>query len=461
MRSRSQILAATIVVLAVALGGNVLDRSVGTKPEPALRSGEADSGVWYCPHGGGQKDWTVTLEIANPGERPSTVRVSSFGDHKPSAGDTYDVAPGTTLAVPAEAVGRGAASMVEYFGGWVAVGWVSHAGGGETGVAAEPCTDHTASRWFAPDGETTQGQDAYLVVMNPFSARAVFDVVLFTKDRAPVRASDLTEVLVAPGRSVALSLNDKALDEAAVGAEVDVTRGRVAVSSLGVGSVGGIRSAIATSDDQALRTFLSAGSAGDLSTVIVMEPSLSQTRFDATLRNPAQPGPAGGLTEQAQPGQSAQTYPVTVSGPSSVEVTTTGGAPVVTALRVAGPTNDPGATAEATAPASSWVVTPTVACDPNVPGLVLVDPGTTAARVTLHALPDGEGAVPRDVTVVVPAGRAIGAPARFLSVDPTAAVLVTASGGTILASGSSSSCGKEGIAGFAVASGIPVPASAG
>ena len=32
--------------------------------------------------------------------------------------------------------------------------------------------------WFAPDGTTEQGEDAYLVVMNPFAVDAVFDVVL-------------------------------------------------------------------------------------------------------------------------------------------------------------------------------------------------------------------------------------------------------------------------------------------
>ena len=43
--------------------------------------------------------------------------------------------------------------------------------------------------WFAPDGTTEQGEDAYLVVMNPFAVDAVFDVVLFTPKRAPIRSS--------------------------------------------------------------------------------------------------------------------------------------------------------------------------------------------------------------------------------------------------------------------------------
>src|SRR5204863_9196354 len=103
---------------------------------------------------------------------------------------------------------------------------------------------------------------------NPFSARAVFDVALFTKDRAPVRASSLTDVLLAPHRSTALSLNDQALDESAVSAEVEVRRGRVAISSLGLGSAGGIRSAVGSIASQATRTFLTSTSPAGRSDVV-------------------------------------------------------------------------------------------------------------------------------------------------------------------------------------------------
>ena len=90
-----------------------------------------------------------------------------------------------------------------------------------------------APTWFAPDGTTEQGEDAYLVVMNPFAVDAVFDVVLFTPKRAPIRNSALTDHVLRPGKSVAFRLNAFAEGEAAVGAEVDVSFGRVAVSSAG------------------------------------------------------------------------------------------------------------------------------------------------------------------------------------------------------------------------------------
>ena len=83
--------------------------------------------------------------------------------------------------------------------------------GGEIGVGAEPCAPATSPTWFAPDGTTEQGEDAYLVVMNPFAVDAVFDVVLLTPKRAPIRSSELTDHVLRPGKSVAFRLN--AFDE--------------------------------------------------------------------------------------------------------------------------------------------------------------------------------------------------------------------------------------------------------
>ena len=105
--------------------------------------------------------------------------------------------------------------------------------GGEIGVGAEPCAPAHGPTWYAPDGTTEQGEDAYLIVMNPFAVDAVFDVVLFTPKRAPIRNSALTDRVLRPGRSVAFRLNAFAEGEPALGAQVDVSLGRVAVSSWG------------------------------------------------------------------------------------------------------------------------------------------------------------------------------------------------------------------------------------
>ena len=82
------------------------------------------------------------------------------------------------------------------------------------------------------------------MVMNPFAVDAVFDVVLLTPKRAPIRNSELTDHVLGPGKSVAFRLNAFDEGDPAVGAEVDVSLGRVAVSSLGITRDGGIRSVI-------------------------------------------------------------------------------------------------------------------------------------------------------------------------------------------------------------------------
>ena len=458
MSSRGQALLAIAVAAFVAAAGVFLDRSIGVRGRPAARSPATTSGAWLCPHGGGPKDWTVTLEVANPGTDAATLRVTSLGAEKPSRPKAYEVGPGATLAIPAEADGRGSSSFVEFFGSWVAVGWVAHAGGEETGAAAEPCVRETAAtRWFDADGTSVEGEDAYLIVMNPFGAQAIFDLVLYTKDRAPIRYSEWTRYSLPPRRSVAFLLNDQALDEAAVGAELDVTRGRVAASSLGVSTIsGGIRSVIGTSGDPPQRTYLAVAGEGGQSTLTALAPGLSQTQFDATLLSGDPPQPADALTDQRQGAQSAEGYQVLANGASAVDVVASGDG-VIVSRRAAGLVNDTGSTGGVPGPAPAWVVMPTAACDPNIPGLALVNPGDLPAEVTLHVLPRPGQPAPPDVTVSVPPARIMPGPKDFLAADPHAAILVTASTGTVIASGASSSCGLEGRSAFAVATGIPVP----
>ena len=78
--------------------------------------------------------------------------------------------------------------------------------------------------------------------------------------------------------------------------------------------------------------------------------------------------------------------------------------------------------------------------------------------MTLHVLPVAGENAPTDVTVRVRAGRVTAAPADFLAAAPLSAVLVT-SDAPVVATGASSSLGVNGVAGYAVAVGLPVPPS--
>jgi uncharacterized protein DUF5719 len=460
MRSRGQIVLTAAIVAVVALTGVFLDRSVGVRDRSNASEPSTSSGAWLCPHGAGPKDWSVTLEVANPGEATATVRVTSLGADRPGNSKAYEVPPGTTLAIPAKARDREASSYVEYFDSWVAVGWVAHAEGSvgaENGVAAEPCAPGSTGRWFAPEGTSVEGEDAYLIVMNPFDAPAILDVVLYTKGGPPARIGEWSGFTVAPHRSAAFLLSERVVNEEALSAEVDVSRGRVAVASLGVSAAaGGIRSAIGLAGDPPLRTYLPVAGQGGRSTLTVVVPGTGPATFDATLLSDGVPQPAGALTDQRQGAQSAEVAEVLSEGASAIDLVASGEA-VVVARRSAGLVNDSGSTAGVLGPASGWVVLPTAACDPNTPALALVNPGDQPAEVTLHILPRAGEPPATDVTVSVPPARTVAAPEDFLAQDAHAAVLVTATTGTVIASGASSSCGQEGISAFAVAVGIPLP----
>jgi hypothetical protein len=153
--------------------------------------------------------------------------------------------------------------------------------------------------------------------------------------------------------------------------------------------------------------------------------------------------------------QTAQAYNDATTGASALRLAEQpgSGGSFVGSVTALGEGSDIAATAGAT-PGSSWVVLPTVAGDPSTPGMVVTNPGTSAASVTLHVLAAGG---PNDVTIDVSAGSSASVPPAFLSADTTAGILVTATTGEVIPAGASQSLGRNGIAGYAIAVGVPIP----
>lgn len=449
-----------LLLLAIVVGAGVgLDRAEPS-PRAALPSQVASSGAWFCPHGGGL-GWQTTLYVTNPGEVSVQVRVTPLTSKRPESPDSYVVDPGTERRIPVTSTDPAASSFLEYFGGWVAASWVTTAGGEQSGVAAEPCAPEPGIRWLAPDGSTQKGEDADVVVMNPFDVDAVIDVVVLSQRPAPIRDSVFTNLRVPPHRSLILRLNRVSLDEPAAAAEVLARTGRVAVASLGVSGDGGIRSALAVpaAADRAL--LAGTGDVGQ-STIVVMAPGEAETTFGATLLSGEaptagdDPQAAGDLTQVTQVGQSAGAYPLITQDPSLVDLQVTQGtAPVAAVRRTQGQEGDPGATSGTAAPAAAWVISPTIAGEPSHPGVVLGNPSTSPVEVALSLL--GGSGVIEQLTVSVPANSAVSVPAGFLEQDPAGTVLAVATDGSFVAVSASSSLGREGVASYAVAAGIPVP----
>jgi hypothetical protein len=452
LRPRGRLALAALTAVALTAAGAAADRSEPRRSS-ALATRAPSSGAWLCPHGGG-REWTTHLYVANPGSTASRIRVTTMGTGQEAEPSTATVPPGSEVRLDVPSDDAAAASYVEFFGAWVAAGWVTSAGDAASGVAAEPCAAEPGTRWFAADGSTEQGQDAHIVVMNPFDVDAVVDVTVFSR-RAPIRQSSFTNVPVASHHSVLMRLNTVSADEPAAAAEVVAHAGRVAVASLGVSRDGGIRSALATTAPST-RVLLSGTRDVGQSTLAIMAPDPDEARFGATLLSEEEPEPAGGLTASAQSGQSARAYPLITQGPSVVEVRASSDSPPIVAVRRSeGENGDPGATGGTPTAAATWVVLPTVGGSPNAPGMVLGNPGSTPVEVALTLL--GADGVVDDTSVSVPPTSAVGVPVGFIERDPFGAVVATSVDGAFVAAGASSSLGQEGVAAYAAGAGVPVP----
>jgi len=448
VRGQALFALASVVVVVGALAW--LDRSGVETPAP-LPKGSAASGAWICPHGGGS-ELSVVLSLANPGATPVHARVTELGSGRAGSSESYDVAAGSTLRIEEVPEDRAAATYVEYFGGWIGAGWVAST---EDGVAAEPCAADAATRWFLPDGTTQLGEDAYVIVANPFAVAAVMDVVLYTADNAPIRHTEWTDLVVPARRSVALHLNTRIKGEPVVAAVLDVTVGRVAAASLGVSDGTGVRSSLGWTEPATGATFPLMQGSGQIE-LLLLSTRGESIRFGATELSEGQPRPAGGLTEQEHGPAAARAYaiPIEEPGPAAIDLFTLEDAPVVGALRARGPGEDLGATAGAVTAAEGWIVLPATARAPATPGAVLVNDGDRDVVATVQLLPHDGGTAAAPVTVPVPAHSAAAVPPEFWASSPRAALLVRSEGGPLVALAASTS---EQNFGYALSMGVPLP----
>ncbi|MET0800240.1 MAG: DUF5719 family protein [Actinomycetota bacterium] len=473
MRARGQGFLTLLLAGILAVGGVAFDRLGPKEPAPAPE-GSVETGAWLCPHGGG-KGYEGTVFLANPGETEVSTRVTGLTAEGVSETSEVDVPPGGQVEVSVPARDRAASTFVETFGGWVAAGWLVRGAGGEPGLGAEPCTPQASRSWFSAGATTGEGETSFLVVMNPFSTDAVLDVAMFATDRAPVRDSDLTDLTLSPRRSVAIRLNDYAQGEEALGVSIAVASGRAAASTLVVSRDRGIESVVATPAPAARIDLLTSTGAGQSSLSVMVPTRVADqggdavrapvgqlgSTFAATLRSADPPQPAGGLSDQAQEPESAAVYPVATAGASAVDLVVRDGAPVVAALRTVGVGKDDGSTGGSATPASSWIVTPTVAGDPSRPGVLVLNPGSGDASVTVVSLPTGGAAegTAAETTITVPGGSVGAVPGRFLAAAGATSMLLRSDGSPIVALGASTSLGNEGLSLFGLAAGVPIPES--
>ena len=447
--ARGQALVAfgTVVVLLVAL---VWLDGIGPKAPAPLPVGRTPSGAWLCPHGGASGS-SVSVYLANPGTTDVQARVTRLGSDAPAAAESIEVPAGGTVRVDSPAEDRGASTYVEFFGGWLGAGWVAST---QDGVAAEPCAADAARRWYLPDGTTQLGEEAFVVIANPFDTPAVLDAVLYTADQAPVRESDWTDLVVPARRSTALHLNTHVQGEPVVAVTLEVTVGRVAAASFGVTDGTKLRSALGWTERSTGGLFPVMQGSGQTE-LVVLSTAEQATRFGVTELSTEPPRPAGGLTEQEHGPAAARAYAVPVGdGPTAMRLFTLDGAEVVGALRARGPGDDPGSTSGAVDPADGWLLLPAVAGSDVAPGAVLVNDGDTDVVATVTLL-SGDGGTA--ATVEVPAHAVAAVPSGVWSSAPDAAMVIRTEGGPIVALAASVSRVSGGGEGFALSMGVPLP----
>jgi hypothetical protein len=449
-RGQALLALASVAFFVAALAW--LDRT-GVRSPASLPPGTAPSGAWVCPHGGGS-ELSVALYLANPGVAPVTARITELGTDAAGSPESYEVPAGSTLRIDQVPEDRGASTYIEYFDGWIGAGWVSST---EEGVAAEPCAGDAARGWYLTDGTTQLDEEAYVVVANPFATPAVMDVALYTGDRAPIRDSEWTDLVIPAGRSTALHLNTKVEGEPVVAVALEVSVGRVVAASLGVSDRTKVRSALGWTGPATGAIFPLMQGSGQTE-LLILSTSERSIRFGATGLGEAPPRPAGGLTEQEHGPAAARAYAIPVEpGPVGIRLFTFEEAPVVAALRALGPGEDLGATAGAVARSESWLVLPAASRTKAVPGAVLVNDGDSDVVATLELLPREGDTAAAPVTVRVPAHAAAAVPPEFWASAPGAAMLVRAEGSPLVALAASTSPGRGSADAFALSMGVPLP----
>ena len=484
MTPRARLAIAASLAAAVVAAGVWAERVVGPRARPALTTRAARSGAWYCPHGGGddRRSWVVA---ANPGTETADLRLTAIGDEA-SAPVRASLEPGQQRFFPLPETGLASGTEVEFFGSVVAVGMVT-ARPREGGLAAEPCSSRTGVRWFLPEGSTLEGQTSEVVVLNPAAGEAVVDIALVREDGA-LEPGQLEGIVLAGGEAIGVELNRFALGERTLGAVVTASLGEVAVAGYGA-TAQGLRGVIGIPGPAPTWVIPAAG--GGSSRVVVLAPR-GDAAIDAGTQGVETQKPV--LEDATVQGGTIDGFDVEATDKGLV-VAVQGEAPVVVARRIApaAPVEEPSpderrppgrdgggggggnrgtgargalgaptpasepvdgaSTAGATHPAARWAALPPLTPDGGRAVLLIANPGTEAARVSVELLtPDGARRPQDLMDVAVPPGTMASIDISAIAAEEPVTALVTASQGAVVAAQAGTS-----EAGFAVSVGVPLP----
>ena len=442
---------ALLVIMAFLTGsGLVLDRAVGPKGTAEGTPSAGPSGALFCPHGG-HSGWQGWVVVTNPGHRPVRIRLTELGKDGKQSVTTFAVGALRQAYRQVSADDPADATQVEYFGGWVGAAAIV-ATGAPGGLAAERCEQTAHRNWFIMDVPTGAGQTSYLVVMNPFDEPAEFDVVLRTEKRE-VAAGPLTPYVLPPQHSVGLEVNDYLLlgpGEEWLTARVIQRMGRVVAGGLET-SMAGIRAEVGV-PAAAARWVIPAGADAGTRELVLLNDGDSRADLSAVAQGSTfqrlVSGPEG---FSVGPGEVKTFQPERVKD-AGLLVASSNGRPMIAAVRLTGPRGDSATLNGSSTTAGDWLVMPALPPTGGRSFLFLQNPGRRQVEVSFRLI-GSEGPSPASIrTRTILPGRTIRIILPHQGDRPVSAV-VSARGGTIVASVASYSLDRTG---YAATLGLPI-----
>lgn len=458
-RIRRRLGALVVLAALIAASGVFLDRVVGARAAPGTSvgtpsaAGTAFSGAWFCPHGGGQ-DWKAWVLVANPGDRPVHLRLTSFGASGETGRAEFDLASHRLAYRSVPATDAGAATEVESFGGWVGASTVVQSPS-PAGTASERCESAPSASWALPDGTTAGGNTTHIIVMNPFAQDATFDVTFFTDQRDPVRPGSLTPLVLPAGTSTAIDVRGFVLQapaENVVSTAIAVKIGRVVAASV-VTTATGLRSEAGIARPSRHWTIPTAAGGGYV--LELMNHGDRRASVSVVSQDASGQRAVSGLNDISVEPSAVTTFELPDATHGGLSVTSTNDVPFDAVLVSTSGGGDSAAVLGSSRGSRRWIVLPGLPPSGGSGYLALENPRERAVRVTLQLLGDhgpvATGAldaieVPPGATIVVRLAKTAGA-------SPVA-VVVEVEDGTVVVAGASTT--PEGT-GYSSAPGVPIP----
>ena len=428
---------ALVVLAAVLVAGGIADSRLGSDdPDndstaisaqvPLAAPGSARSSAWYCPGApvtGTSGEGSVV--IANAGNRRLTGAITVFPDRGDIRRAPLDIGPSGRAGIRlADLASSPYASAVVELDGGDAVAEVVAAGA--LGETVTPCTTSASSTWYFAEGVTTRDANEVLLALNPFPDDAVVDVVFSTE-----------EGIVSPQALTGLSVRGQAMTSIRVG---DFVQRRESVSvnlvaRTGRLVVGRVQTFDGTAGRKGLSVALGAAAPGPVwyfpeglvadgqsERFHVYNPSREEAQVEVAIVLDAGEAEPLRLTVPRESRLSvvaADESRIPKGVAHAVTVTTVDGSPDVVVERAidgVSPSARTGAslTLGARLPALRWATAAGAADDTTDQWVIVQNPGTRAARVTVNVLADGAAVLVGNLaSVEVPAGQR-----RALHVNP-------------------------------------------